>query len=239
MFATPFRTHGPQRIRLDRSEIVRHPGLRRSLVQRLIWSKKATSSLTVHQRARNPLQPATCIASIGLQVEVRLKVGLVQDWVGYFDEVDPGNAFTAMVAVEHVSATPVPADVTPPRMNLFSIAGQRDQALLIGSVSGNGGLPGLLLFDDERVSRLGSIAIAGVLLVGNCLVSLRLERRMLRSRRSGDSLEGTPGACRIKVSGSGWANLLAPGTQPPTQCAHEASFQPPCSAQDAVRLRRS
>lgn len=95
-------------------------------MQRLIWSKKATSSLTVHQRARNPLQPATCIASIGLQVEVRLKVGLVQDWVGYFDEVDPGNAFTAMVAVEHVSATPVPADVTPPRMHLFSIAGQRD-----------------------------------------------------------------------------------------------------------------
>src|SRR5437763_350849 len=108
----------PARIRRDRSEIVRHPRLRRSLVQRLIWSKKATSSLTVHQRARNPLQPATCIASIGLQVEVRLKVGLVQDWVGYFDEVDPGNAFTAMVAVEHVSATPVPPDVTPPRVNV-------------------------------------------------------------------------------------------------------------------------
>jgi len=45
--------------------------------------------------------------------QYRLKVGLVQDWVRYFDEVDPGNAFIATVAVEHVSATPVPADVTP------------------------------------------------------------------------------------------------------------------------------
>jgi len=57
-------------------------------------------------------------------------------------------------------------------MNLFSIAGQPDQVLILGLVSGNGGLPGLLLFDGERVSRLDSIATAGALLVGDCLVRL-------------------------------------------------------------------
>ncbi len=42
-----------------------------------------------------------------------LKGGLVQDWVRYFDEVDPANSFTAIVAVEHASAPPVPADAAP------------------------------------------------------------------------------------------------------------------------------
>ncbi len=57
-------------------------------------------------------------------------------------------------------------------MNLFSAPGEPDQVLLIGLVSGNGGLPGLLLFDGERISRLDSLVTAGAVAVGDRLVRL-------------------------------------------------------------------
>jgi len=57
-------------------------------------------------------------------------------------------------------------------MNLFRCGNQTDQVLLVGVVSGNGGLHGLLLFDGARLVRLDSVATAGVQTVADRLVRL-------------------------------------------------------------------
>jgi hypothetical protein len=57
-------------------------------------------------------------------------------------------------------------------MNLFRCGNESDQVLLVGVVSGNGGLHGVLLFDGARLTRLDSVATAGVETVANRLVRL-------------------------------------------------------------------